>query len=51
MSETNEQVNPEKEKEDGSQTRGQKCPELDLTFQSEAGLSDVNVENVEVGTK
>ena len=49
MSETNEQVNPEQE--DGSLTRGQKCPELDLTFQSEAGLSDVNVENVEVGTK
>ena len=49
MSETNEQVNLEQE--DGSQTRGQKCPELDLTFQSEAGLSDVNVENVEVGTK
>ena len=41
--------------EDGNKTRrsigGQNCPELDLTFPGLARLSDVNVENVEVGTK
>ena len=31
--------------------RGQNCPELDFPWRGEARLSDVNVENVEVGTK